>query len=246
MDYLLSNEKSTVLSEYFQLYMKEIRKLSDSSINHYCQALKRSSQFLKDKGLVKNSIYEISDMTQLLNIKTILLSDPEFVALDARGNRMYSAGLNNYIRFTEGHDFSVGVDQINAMDIPVQPEKALIIEQTTWRRSGILRNQALAYANYRCEIDNSHETFIAENTRMPYMEGHHALPMKMQNDFNVSLDVYANIVCLCPVCHRRIHHGLKFDRIDMAKRIFDARGERLENSGIVLSSNEFIERAVNA
>ena len=246
MDYLLSNEKSTVLSEYFQLYMKEIRKLSDSSINHYCQALKRSSQFLKDKGLVKNSIYEISDMTQLLNINTILLSDPEFVALDTRGNRMYSAGLNNYFRFAEGHDFSVGVDQINAMDIPVQPEKAIIIEQTTWRRSGILRNQALAYANYRCEIDNSHETFIAENTRMPYMEGHHALPMKMQNDFNVSLDVYANIVCLCPVCHRRIHHGLKFERIDMAKRIFDARGERLENSGIVLSSNEFIERAVNA
>ena len=246
MDYLLPNEFSTVLSEYFQIYLKEIRKLSDRSINHYCQALKKSSQFLKDKGLVNNSIYEISDMTQLLNIKTILLSDPEFVALDARGNRMYSAGLNNYIRFAEGHDFSVGVDQINAMDIPVQPEKAIIIEQTTWRRSGILRNQALAYANYRCEIDNSHETFIAENTRMPYMEGHHALPMKMQNDFNVSLDVYANIVCLCPVCHRRIHHGLKFERIDMAKRIFDARGERLENSGIVLSSNEFIERAVNA
>ena len=185
----------------------------------------------------------IKDLTRFLRYYEKM---NKFLALDTRGNRMYSAGLNNYIRFAEGHDFSVGVEQINAMDIPVQPEKAIIIEQTTWRRSGILRNQALAYANYRCEIDNSHETFIAENTHMPYMEGHHALPMKMQNDFNVSLDVYANIVCLCPVCHRRIHHGLKFDRIDMAKRIFDARGERLENSGIVLSSNEFIERAVNA
>lgn len=246
MDYLISNEKGTVLSEYFQLYLKEIRKLSDSSVKHYCQALKRSSQFLKEKGLVGNSIYEISDMTQLLNIKTILFSDPEFMALDARGNRMYSAGINNYIRFAEGHDFSVGVDQINAMDIPVQPEKAIIIEHTTWRRSGILRNQALAYAHYRCEIDSSHETFIAENTRQPYMEGHHALPMKMQNDFNVSLDVYANIVCLCPICHRRIHHGLKFERIDMAKRIFDTRGERLENSGIIISSNEFVERVANA
>ena len=62
---------------------------------------------------------------------------------------------------------------------------------------------------------------------------------------NVSLDVYANIVCLCPICHRRIHHGLKLERIDMAKRIFDTRGERLENSGIIISSNEFVERAAN-
>lgn len=112
MDYLLSNEKSTVLSEYFQLYLKEIRKLSDSSVKHYCQALKRSSQFLKDKDLVKNSIYEISDMTQLLNIKTILFSDPEFLALDTRGNRMYSAGINNYIRFAEGHDSQLVLNKL--------------------------------------------------------------------------------------------------------------------------------------
>lgn len=63
---------------------------------------------------------------------------------------------------------------------------------------------------------------------------------------NVSLDVYANIVCLCPICHRRIHHDLKFGRIDMAKRIFDTRGERLENSGIIICSNEFVECAANA
>ncbi len=24
-----------------------------------------------------------------------------------------------------------------------------------------------------------------------------------------SLDVYANIICLCPICHRLLHYGLK-------------------------------------
>lgn len=59
---------------------------------------------------------------------------------------------------------------------------------------------------------------------MPYIEGPQALPLKMQSDFNIRLDVYANFVCFCPMLHRGIHHGLQFDWIDIAKRIFDVRG----------------------
>ena len=34
------------------------------------------------------------------------------------------------------------------------------------------------------------------------------IPMKKQQTFSTSLDVYANVVCLCPVCHRLLHYGL--------------------------------------
>lgn len=98
-------------------------------------------------------------------------------------------------------------------------------------------------AGYICEMDSSHRTFISEVNKKPYMEGHHALPMNNQEQFCVSLDVYANIVCLCPVCHRQIHHGLKQDRIDMAKRIYGARNTRLINCGIKLCEADFVEIA---
>lgn len=58
-------------------------------------------------------------------------------------------------------------------------------------------------ANYRisgieCEINRIIKLLPAKSTGHPYMEGHHVVPLKYQNKFNNSLDVYANIICLCP------------------------------------------------
>ncbi|MBY0001439.1 HNH endonuclease [Priestia aryabhattai] len=39
------------------------------------------------------------------------------------------------------------------------------------------------------------------------MEAHHLIPMKKQNDYQNSIDVDGNIICLCPTCHRKIHVG---------------------------------------
>lgn len=44
--------------------------------------------------------------------------------------------------------------------------------------------QSIEAAGYRCEIDETHETFTAKSTGHPYMEGHHALSMKYQNKFS--------------------------------------------------------------
>ena len=39
------------------------------------------------------------------------------------------------------------------------------------------------------------------------MEAHHLIPLKFQDDFHYSIDVPANIVSLCPNCHREVHFG---------------------------------------
>ena len=70
------------------------------------------------------------------------------------------------------------------------------------------------------------------------------IPMKKQPDFNTSLDVYANIVCLCPVCHRLMHHGLDDCKKTLLSQIYVARIERLANSGIRLSKDEFMRMAI--
>ena len=64
-------------------------------------------------------------------------------------------------------------------------------------------------AEYKCEISPQHITFTSKNTGHFYMEGHHAIPMRHQDKFTKSLDVYANIVCLCPICHRLLHYGIE-------------------------------------
>ncbi len=156
---------------------------------------------------------------------------------------MYSAGLNNYLRFASGDGFREIHCGIELMDTPIPLEEAIRDERTVWRRSEIIRIQAIELASYSCEINHSHQSFVSESTNKPYMEGHHAIPMNAQDHFNVSLDVYANIVCLCPICHRRIHYGIRDERVGMIQQIYDKRFARLARSGLAMSKDEFVDIA---
>ena len=233
-------DRATVLKEYFSRYLTDVRGLSMSSVKHYIDALNNISRRLVEKGLVQIDIYEIMDLEKLSGIQDILFSDPEFVELNTRGNHMYSAGLNNYFRFAEGTDFN-HVSHASKMDVPIKAKTSVKTEIKLYNRSDILRTHTLAFANFHCELNNNHESFIAEKTKKPYMEVHHIIPVKWQAQFEYSLDVYANLISLCPVCHRQIHHGLKFDRLKLTHQIFDEREERLVKSGIILSRDEFTE-----
>jgi len=239
-----NHDHKSVLKEYYARYLRDIRGLRESSVRHYYDALNHISRRLKAKGLVNQDIYEIADLDKLFAVRESLYKDADFVEVDTRGKRMYSAGLNNYCRFAEGEGFQGMLPKAAALDIPIEPEAAVIVEQTTWKRSGILRTQAIEMAGYSCEMNSAHKTFITESTNKPYMEGHHALPMSAQEAFPVSLDVYANIVCLCPICHRKIHYGLKDERADMIRRIYDQRSTRLANSGISISKEDFVDAAI--
>lgn len=242
-EYPNKEKRTTILKEYYSRYLKEVRGLSKSSVNHYLDALNNISRRLKNKGLVKEDVYEIMDLNHLAYVREVLYQDPDFIELNERGRRMYSAGLNNYYRFASGEGFQSEKEKIVKLDTPFEPEEPVTIQQTVYMRSNILRTQVLEMADYCCEIDETHQTFIAENTNKPYMEGHHAIPMRFQEQFDHSLDVYANIICLCPLCHRRIHHGLSKDRELMANKIYLTRAERLANSGIELSRDNFLKFA---
>ena len=228
-----------VLMTYYIKYLKEIRKVSDSTVRHYQGALKTISKYLVNKRKIETNIYEIEDIGELEVIKEFLYHDPEFMELDKRGHQMYTAGLNNYYRFANGEAFADVSKDIQIMDveIPATTRETRIVE--TWKRSSIIKIQALESANYQCEMDETHRTFIAKSTGHPYMEGHHALPMQIQGRFDQSLDVYANIICLCPICHRLIHYGLDSEKEKVINKIYYDRADRLAASGIKLSHDEF-------
>lgn len=241
-------DRKSVLQEYYARYLTEIRGSSDSTVRHYIDALNNISRKLKAMDIVRTDIYEIMELDELSEAREKLFSDPDFIAQDVRGRRMYSAGLNNYYRFASGEGFTTGSNigassKMHLMDIPIEANPPQMMTRVEWSRANILREQALAFAGHACEIDSTHQSFIAEKTNKAYMEGHHAIPMSTQPKFKKSLDVYANIVCLCPVCHRRIHYGIKDDRIQMMRILYGMRAERFANSGIHLSLDEFVNIA---
>jgi 5-methylcytosine-specific restriction protein A len=93
---------ASVLKEYYARYLTDVRNLSKSSVKHYFDALNNISRRLKAKKLVQTDIYEIGDLKQLLQIREILFADSDFIELNERGRRMYSAGLNKWRGFSEG------------------------------------------------------------------------------------------------------------------------------------------------
>ena len=134
-------------------------------------------------------------------------------------------------------------EKARVLDIAVPVGETESVQITGWRRNRIIKKQAIKIAQYKCEVDSEHITFTSAATMKPYMEGHHAVPMKAQSRFNVSLDVYANIVCLCPICHRLLHYGEKSQKKEALEQIYIARDDRLQNSGICLNKDQFLSIA---
>ena len=236
-------DRFNVLKEYYIRYLREVRENSESTVNHYLGALNSISKYLVDHAQIQETIYEIGELEELESVRSYLFSQPDFVEKDDRGNRMYSAGLNNYVRFAMGEDF-FGIDSVFAvmdMEVPISSQTSAKVER--WRRNGIIKTQSIEMAHYLCELDSNHKTFTAASTGRQYMEGHHAIPIKRQNQFSVSLDIYANIVCLCPICHRLLHYGVDTEKEGILNRLYKGRSDRLANSGIRLSRDEFIEKA---
>lgn len=229
-----------LLKEYYVQYLKRIRNNSVSTIGHYLSALDVISLYLVEKRQIKSSLYEIMDLVNLQEVRDNLYQDPIFVSKDERGHRMYSAAHNNYFRFASGETFLEIHNEMPVMDIaiPVTDKSMQIIEIS--KRSSIIKNQVIMSSGYKCEINENHKTFTSDSTRHPYMEGHHGIPISKQDKFNYSLDIYANIISLCPICHRLLHYGICDEKTEVLKRIYYLRSDRLYKSGLRISQDEFI------
>ena len=76
-----------------------------------------------------------------------------------------------------------------------------------------------------------------------YFEAHHLIPICKQAGYKNSLDVAANLICVCPNCHRRLHLGKNDEVQEILKSIYDIRAVRLANSGIEIGKDAFLAAA---
>lgn len=101
-----------------------------------------------------------------------------------------------------GVDEEVSNEEI---DIPIETPNRQREIRIRRREIAVIRMQQ---SRYKCEFDASHSLFIAKATGCPYLEAHHIIPICFQRQLHgLRLDSLNNLCCLCPSCHRAIHHA---------------------------------------
>jgi 5-methylcytosine-specific restriction protein A len=113
-------------------------------------------------------------------------------------------------------------------------------------RSPIVSAVALRNANFTCEIDQDHWTFISKAKKQKYVEAHHLIPICHQNKFEYSLDVVANIISLCATCHRMLHFGAAEEKRPLLKSLLKKRRKNLLERSIKISDDAFLALYGNA
>lgn len=110
-----------------------------------------------------------------------------------------------------------------------------------WERDEKEARNCLKKASYKCEINENHQTFTSESTKHNYVEAHHLIPFKEQENYEYSLDVEGNLVALCPNCHRKIHLSIKEEQREMIEYLYNQRKELLEKHGLKITLEELLK-----
>lgn len=199
----------------------------------------------------KEVIEELNDIEGYKKLD-LLRKSPDFANYNDKEGGFPNASLNGFRNFLMS-DFDIEIQQYDVvfnerlLSMPVEKTGNLIKGPIRKRVKNIqniknlyARNlnesqQAKINANWTCEYDPNHKTFISGINRKPYVEAHHLIPMLAQIDFENTIDFADNIVALCPTCHRNIHYGTINEKEKMLKFFFKNRKLKYPNYGIAIN-----------
>lgn len=100
--------------------------------------------------------------------------------------------------------------------------------------------KVMAERSYKCEVDPTHKTFQDKNG-YPYMEIHHLIPLSAQDKFKKDLNVEANMVCVCPMCNRKLAHASEDVVEDIIVPLYYSHKEKLKEAGFDISLRQLLE-----
>ena len=128
--------------------------------------------------------------------------------------------------------------QNNRKPIPITSRNGQVV---SYKRNVRISKTALHLANFECQLDKNHQTFISK-LGLPYMEAHHLIPMCAQKNFEANLDRVENIVCICPTCHSAIHLGNDATRVELLHQLYNQKIDKLREAGIDIKFGELFSR----
>jgi 5-methylcytosine-specific restriction enzyme A len=125
-------------------------------------------------------------------------------------------------------------------DVPLDPLGISNGLSQRWIRSNVTSKKAIVLADYKCEYDESHRSFTSRVTGKNYVEAHHLIPLEYQGQFKRSLDVEANIISLCPLCHKAVHHASAEVLEPIIKELYTKRRDRLQKCEIAIDIKKIL------
>ena len=231
--------------EKFEAWMEEHSK-AKKSVYKYSSAIETISGEIMRSGY-HTQIYNIIEAKEVVHVVEIYNSIPELRQKNKKGNNMYTSSLNwykKYLEYVAKEKSRINEVHNNYGVRDFRKERSsfeIINNKKMWKRDRKLVDSSIDQAQNLCEYNLKHESFICNRTGKAYMEGHHLIPMKYQDRFENSLDVEANIVCLCVNCHKKLHHGILEDKIILLQSLYKQRIRRLESCGVYITEVELIE-----
>jgi len=119
-------------------------------------------------------------------------------------------------------------------------KKTIGSSSSSWRRDPDMAFLALSNANFLCEENSTHKTFISPITSEQFVEAHHLIPMEFQVDFDPSIDIPENIISLCPNCHRAFHNSTNELKSKLIKKFYSIRKDSLIKREIFIRQEKLL------
>jgi len=120
------------------------------------------------------------------------------------------------------------------------PDKRFNASKQRYTTNPRITKTVLSIFNFSCELDKQHHTFLTPSSN-PYMEGHHFIPMKAQEDFSkINIDRSENICCLCPNCHKALHYGDREEKTQRLWLLYQKKKKSLEKVKIAVDFEKLI------
>jgi len=202
--------------------------------------------------LSESEVNELLTFATLKEIEKVVNSEG-FKRFNKNESHFPSAAFNCYISCIthinaekeEKLDLQINNNIETSFDEDKSNNTSSIIERAQEREEMVITNGVSTYprrieesleakrrSNWQCELNSNHTTFISQANKKPYMESHHLIPMAAQGYFENTLDFADNIICLCPNCHRKIHHVTSQEKKEILKYLFKKREQRYLKFGI--------------
>lgn len=104
-----------------------------------------------------------------------------------------------------------------------------------------LAQKVMEAHDFKCEVDPAHETFADRQTGKPYAEVSFLIPMSAQSNFKKDLNCEANMICVCPMCNRKLVRGAGSMIEDMIVPLYYSRREALKKAGIDITLKQLLD-----
>ena len=88
------------------------------------------------------------------------------------------------------------------------------------KRNPSIVNSVVKEYGHVCFFDDTHITFPTYS-KSNYVEGHHIIPLALNDSFSEDLDCEENIIPLCPNCHKAMHHATNKFKENLLNQILE-------------------------